>query len=226
MKEQLGLSITGFEPNVATTFMQQCCFQNLQANHVLVRLTWLSHLREDQWASCPPECQCGPSLFFCHLFQLLIYTTTFLLLLAVYSCVTSLGIYSHAWARVQNQRVFVCVCAFLLLAQLDNILVLHVIPGDNFVGSCWCKTIHSSTYLSLSIQNDSPVCPRSCWHQTAGRLDLRIHINEAVKSFIHQLIYIAEHRGPKSKGFQNTLQDLQIRWDKLFISLACCSFQP
>lgn len=53
-----------------------------------------------------------------------------------------------------------------------------------------------------------------------------IHINEAMKSFIQQLIYIAEQRGPESKGFQNTLEDLQIRRDKLFISLACCSFQP
>lgn len=152
---------------------------------------------------------------FCHLFQLLIYTTTFLLLLEVRSCVTSLGICSHAWARVQNRRVF------LWLAQLGNILVLHVIPGDRFGGGCWYKTTHSS-----SIQDESPVCPRSCWHQTAGRHDMCIHINEAMKSFIHQLIYIAEHRGPKSKGFQNTLQDLQIRWDKLFIYLACCSFQP
>ena len=31
---------------------------------------------------------------------------------------------------------------------------------------------------------------------------MAIHINEGMKSFIHQLIYIAEQRGPKSKGFQ------------------------
>lgn len=31
---------------------------------------------------------------------------------------------------------------------------------------------------------------------------MSIHINEAMKSFIHPLIYIAEQQGPKSKGFQ------------------------
>lgn len=31
---------------------------------------------------------------------------------------------------------------------------------------------------------------------------MSIHINEAMKSFIHSLIYIAEQQGPKSKGFQ------------------------
>lgn len=31
---------------------------------------------------------------------------------------------------------------------------------------------------------------------------MTIHINEAMKSFIHPLIYIAETRGLKSKGFQ------------------------
>lgn len=108
-----------------------------------------SHLRDGLWASCPPECQYllhpppAPT-HFCQLFQLLIYTPTFLLLLVVQSCVTSVGIQSNAWAGVQNQcafyswigvraRVSVCLKAFLIFAQLEDPLMLSVIACNNVV---------------------------------------------------------------------------------------------
>lgn len=45
--------------------------------------TWCPDRWDDQWASCPPECQYLPSPPFCQPFQLLIYAATFLFLLAV-----------------------------------------------------------------------------------------------------------------------------------------------
>lgn len=143
MKEQLGLFITGFEPNVATTFVQQCGFQNLQANHVLVCLTWLSDLREDQWASCPPECQRGPSLLF------LSSISTAHLHHDLPAPISGVSMCNVTWdilpclgpspkptcIALLNRASHLCLCAFLSLARLDKILMLHVIPRWSFSGN-------------------------------------------------------------------------------------------
>lgn len=117
----------------------------------------------------------------------------------------------------------VCMCAFPCLALWYSHVACNP-PVITCLREFKCVPVTTSPSQPVSLRSESPVCPQCCWLQTAGRLDVCIHINEAIKSFIHQLIYIAEQRGSKSKGFQNILQDLQIRWDKLFISLACCSF--
>lgn len=79
MREQLGLCC-GFWNKYSCDFFD---FSICRLNTCWSVWPGLSNLGEDQWVSCPPKVSVSSPSSFCHLFQLLICTTTFLLLLAV-----------------------------------------------------------------------------------------------------------------------------------------------
>lgn len=114
-----------------------------------------------------------------------------------------------------NGSMCVCVCVYLLSLMIFSCCMSS--SGNNHVFGI--KTCFAATICPAQ---GSPY--KTTVRPVPNRADIKLQASPTwayilMKPWIHLFTsWLTLHsRVPKSKGFQNTLQDLKIRWDKLLI---------